>query len=51
MQPPRGVFDPRPALLIHQPGQGQAQTVANSWPILQVHSVVEQILHGQPASF
>jgi Sulfatase len=47
----RGVFDQRPALLIHQPGQGQPQTVTNPWPIIQIHSVVEQVLHGQPAKF
>jgi hypothetical protein len=44
-QASRGLFDPRPALLIHQPAQTQPQTVATPWPILQVHSVVEQILH------
>ena len=43
----RGLFDPRPALLIHQPSQTQPQTVSTPWPILQVHSVVQQILHHQ----
>jgi hypothetical protein len=47
----RQVFDPRPALIIHQPGQSQPQTVANPWPIVQVHGVVEQVLHGQPLKF
>ena len=47
----RGVFDTRPALLIHQPAQQQPQTVAQPWPIIQVHSVVEQTLHSQPPSF
>ncbi len=47
----RGVFDQRPALLIHQPGQSQTQVVAQPWPLIQVHGVVEQILHGQPATF
>ena len=47
----RGVFDQRPALLIHQSGQNQPQTVATPWPIIQIHSVVEQILHGQPVTF
>jgi hypothetical protein len=47
-QASRGLFDPRPALLIHQPAQSQPQTVATPWPILQVHSVVEQILHHHP---
>ncbi|HEV2646647.1 MAG TPA: sulfatase-like hydrolase/transferase [Acidobacteriaceae bacterium] len=47
----RGVFDQRPALLIHQAGQVQPQVVAQAWPILQVHSVVEQIVHGQAVKF
>jgi len=47
----RGVFDQRPALIIHQPGQNQPQTIANPWPIIQVHRVVEQVLHGQPLKF
>jgi hypothetical protein len=47
----RGVFDPRPALIIHQPGQSQPQTVAKSWPIIQIHGVVEQVLHGQQPTY
>jgi arylsulfatase A-like enzyme len=47
----RGVFDQRPAMIIHQPGQTRPQTVASPWPIIQIHSVVEQILHSQPATF
>ena len=44
----RGVFDQRPAMIIHQPGQTKPQTVATAWPIIQIHGVVEQVLHGQP---
>ena len=47
----RDVFDTRPALIIHQPGQVAPQTVPGPWPILQVHDVVEQVLHGQPLTF
>jgi hypothetical protein len=47
----RGVFDTRPALLIHQPGQTQPQSVAQPWPIIQIHSVVEDVLHGQRPKF
>jgi hypothetical protein len=47
----RGVFDQRPALIIHQPGQNQPQTVTAAWPIIQVHDVVEQILRGHQPSF
>ena len=44
----RGVFDPRPAMIIHQAGQTAPQTVSKPWPIVQIHNVVEQVLHGQP---
>ncbi|HEY4380747.1 MAG TPA: sulfatase-like hydrolase/transferase [Acidobacteriaceae bacterium] len=47
----RGVFDQRPALLIHQSGQSQPNVVAKPWPIVQVHSVVEQALHNQPLTY
>jgi len=44
-------FDPRPAMIIHQPGQTQPATVSTPWPLLNVHSVVEQTLHNQPVSY
>jgi hypothetical protein len=47
----REVFDPRPALLVHQPGQTGPQTNASAWPLLKVHEVVEQVVKGQPVSF
>ena len=47
----RGVFDQRPAVIIHQPGQTQPQTISTPWPIIQIHSVVEQTLHGQQPTF
>jgi len=50
-QASRGLFDPRPALLIHQPAQSQPQTVAIPWPLIQIHSVVEQLLHHQTPTF
>jgi hypothetical protein len=43
----RGVFDQRPALLVHQPGQTQPGTVTAPWPILNVHTVVEKAIHGE----
>ena len=46
-----GVFDQRPALLIHKSDQSQPQTIAKPWPIAQIHSVVEQVLHSQPPTF
>jgi membrane-anchored protein YejM (alkaline phosphatase superfamily) len=47
----RGVFDPRAALLIHQAGQTQPGTNSTAWPLLRVHDVVEQVLHGQQVSY
>jgi hypothetical protein len=47
-QASRGLFDPRPALLIHLPAQSQPQTVATPWPIVQIYSVVQQLLQHQP---
>nr|MDP9122007.1 sulfatase-like hydrolase/transferase [Acidobacteriota bacterium] len=42
----RGVFDPRPALLIHQPGQTQPGSIVKPWPVVQVHTVVEEAIRG-----
>jgi hypothetical protein len=47
----RNGFDPRPALLIHHSGQTQPETVTSSWPLIQVHGVVEQVLQNQPPTF
>lgn len=47
----RGIFDPRAALLIHQPGQSRPRTVSTPWPLIQIHSVVEQILHFHSPTF
>jgi len=42
-----GVFDTRPALLIHQAGQIQPLTNTTPWPLIRVHEMVEEVLHGQ----
>ena len=47
----RSDFDPRPAVLIHQPAQTQPQEVTTAWSLINVHAVVEQVLHGQPIRF
>jgi hypothetical protein len=47
----RGVFDPRPALLIHQAGQTGPESVSSAWPLIQIHGVVEDVLHGQQPAF
>jgi hypothetical protein len=44
-------FDPRPAVLIHRPGQTQPQLIATPWSLINIHAVVEQVLHGQPIQF
>ena len=47
----RSGFDPRPAVLIHQAGQTQPQQVTTGWSLLNIHTVVEQVLQGQPIHF
>jgi hypothetical protein len=47
----RDTFDPRPALLIHQPGQTTPATVSAPWSLLNVHNVIEQTLHHQPTKY
>lgn len=45
----RGIFDPRPALFIHHPGQQTPQTDSRAMPLLYVHSSIERVLHGRDA--
>ncbi|MBW4038135.1 MAG: LTA synthase family protein [Acidobacteria bacterium] len=40
-------FDPRPAMIIHQAGQTTPQINATAWSILNLHTVLEHIIHGQ----
>ena len=47
----RGVFDPRPALLVHLPGQTQPQVNAIAWPLLRIHDVVQEVLRGKAVHF
>ena len=42
----RSGFDPRPAMIIHHAGQTQGDLNATPWSLVNVHSVVEQVLHG-----
>jgi hypothetical protein len=39
-------FDARPAVIVHHAGQMQAQEVTTPWSLINVHAVVEQVLHG-----
>jgi membrane-anchored protein YejM (alkaline phosphatase superfamily) len=43
----RGVFDPRPALLVHAAGQTEEETNGTAWPVVRVHDVVEAVLRGE----
>ncbi len=47
----RGGFDPRPALVIHQPGQTTANAVSKEWPLIQIHEVLEEMVKGQPVHY
>jgi len=52
-QASRGEFDSRPALLIHNAGQTQAETDGRALSLLFVHDALEDVLHGkavQPAT-
>jgi len=40
-------FDPRPAVIIHRAGQTEASVVDSPWSLLNVHTVVEQVVHGE----
>jgi hypothetical protein len=45
----RSGFDPRPAVIVHHAGQTQGDENATPWSLLNVHTVVEQVLHGNAA--
>jgi hypothetical protein len=45
----RGGFDGRPAIIIHHADQTQPEVDATAWSLLNVHLVVEQVLHGETA--
>ena len=44
-------FDDRPALLIHQAGESQAQTVPQAWSLIGVHGVLESVVQGRPVQY
>ncbi len=48
-QASRSGFDPRPAVIIHHPGQTTGDLVQTPWSVINVHSVVEEALRGSPA--
>ena len=47
----RGIFDERPAVLIHLAGQNNPQTIATPWPVVNVHDVVDRIVRGEPVRY
>ena len=47
----RAGFDARPAVIVHLAGQTQAQVDAAPWSLLNVHSVVEQVIRGEAVHF
>jgi hypothetical protein len=46
-QASRSGFDPRPAVIVHHAGQTQADVNASPWSLINVHAIVEQVLHGK----
>lgn len=46
-QASNGDFDPRPALMIHSPGQTQAETDGRALSLLFVHEALENVLRGE----
>ena len=47
----RGVFDPRPALIVHEAGQTAPATNGSAWPLVKVHAVIEDVLAGRAPHF
>ncbi len=45
-----GVFDPRPVLMIHSPGQRQEQDVTAPFDEVRIHDILERLLHGQTSA-
>ena len=43
----RAGFDPRPAVMVHRAGQTQGDLNATRWSLINVHRVVEEVLHGE----
>jgi hypothetical protein len=39
-------FDPRPAVMVHRAGQTVGELNATPWSLINVHQVVEEVLHG-----
>jgi Sulfatase len=46
-----GIFDPRPVLLIHFPGQQAEHDVTAPFKELRLHDIIEHLLQGQDTGF
>lgn len=42
----RGHFDPRAAVILHRAGETQAAVMDSPWSLLNVHTIVEQVVRG-----
>jgi membrane-anchored protein YejM (alkaline phosphatase superfamily) len=47
----RAGFDPRPAVIVHLAGQTQAKADAQPWSLLNVHTVLGQVIRGEAVHF
>jgi hypothetical protein len=47
----RGIFDTRPVLMIHFPGQMAQHDVTAPFDEIKIHDILEHILRGQPYDF
>lgn len=47
----RGVFDTRPVLMVHFPGQESEQTVAAPYEAIRIREIIEHLLRGEDPGF
>jgi hypothetical protein len=46
-----GIFDPRPTLMVHLAGQTTPATVSESFPLLEVHDILDDLIRGKQPAF
>ncbi|MGC1783715.1 MAG: sulfatase-like hydrolase/transferase [Acidobacteriaceae bacterium] len=44
-------LDPRPVLMVHQAGQSTSETVATPFPLLRVHTILDNLVKGKQPAF
>jgi hypothetical protein len=47
----RGVFEPRPVLMIHYPGQQAEHEVTAPFEEIRIHELIEHMLRGEESQF